>query len=119
MAQCAAITLSAHLCGHNGVVVGLPFPTLETLSSAPCGALPGQCCVCGHLSLQAAADALARIFPSVVASGHMLSIPMPGHAPSGAVHEERMKEVRMEGCLVARCIWGGAWAVVWQGRGQT
>ena len=41
----------------------------------------------------AAAEALRRIFPAVVAEGRALSVPMPGHPPAGEREAEEMRQV--------------------------
>lgn len=48
----------------------------------------------GKPKAQAAADALRAIFPSVIAEGAELSIPMPGHPPANAQQEQQMQQVR-------------------------
>jgi ubiquitin-like modifier-activating enzyme ATG7 len=50
-------------------------------------------CAGGQPKAQAAADALRAIFPSVVASGVALSIPMPGHPPANDQQEQQMQQV--------------------------
>lgn len=46
----------------------------------------------GKPKAQAAAAALARIFPGVDARGVALAIPMPGHPPGGAIEERECRE---------------------------
>ncbi|WIA12692.1 hypothetical protein OEZ85_006333 [Tetradesmus obliquus] len=46
----------------------------------------------GKPKAQAAADALRAIFPSVIAEGAELSIPMPGHPPANAQQEQQMQQ---------------------------
>lgn len=55
------------------------------------------CCPGGKPKAQAAADALKAIFPSAVAAGVALSIPMPGHPPANAAQEQQMQQVRRRG----------------------
>lgn len=46
----------------------------------------------GRPKAQAAAAALARVFPGVAARGLALSIPMPGHPPGGEIEEREIRE---------------------------
>jgi ubiquitin-like modifier-activating enzyme ATG7 len=52
-----------------------------------------DCLEGGQMKAEAAARKLAKIFPSVVAQGVAMSIPMPGHPASDAVHEAAMQRV--------------------------
>ena len=52
-----------------------------------------DCAGGGRPKAVAAAEALARVFPSVQAEGRDVGIPMPGHAPANAEHEEQMRKV--------------------------
>jgi hypothetical protein len=47
----------------------------------------------GKPKAQAAADALRAIFPSVMAAGVALSIPMPGHPPANSQQEQQARQV--------------------------
>jgi ubiquitin-like modifier-activating enzyme ATG7 len=52
-----------------------------------------DCTAGGKPKAEAAAEALQRIFPSLQVEGKDVSIPMPGHAPGNAAHEQSMHEV--------------------------
>ncbi len=56
-----------------------------------------DCTAGGKPKAAAAAEALGRVFPSVLAEGRNVEVPMPGHAPSNAEHEEQMRKVHAWG----------------------
>jgi hypothetical protein len=62
-----------------------------------------DCLEGGKPKAAAAAEALRSIFPSVVAAGVDLVIPMPGHPPANAKAEAAMQQVR-DGVSCAPCF---------------
>lgn len=52
-----------------------------------------DCMYGGKWKAHAAAEALHRIFPGVQATGHVLSVPMPGHPVPPALHDKTVEAI--------------------------